>query len=356
MSTLSNDVFSKLAAAVSADESEPTIANLVEQLRALAGNFAYFYTGCLLARTNNGRSAVRILRRAGEDQVCQCVAAALESDSLDTATLVTTQSPAALSIWNRVGFAREERRIKVQWFMAWLRQQQSLKSRFTLLDIGTGDGVLLAEILNQVFLEGFATEVRAVLLDKSAAMVEASANHCRKAVTHPVEFVSFKGDVGALSLVQQRQLRGLNVTVALASECLHHLPAHLKIKTFSTLSGLAPDLLLAELEGRHDLLEPGSPRLLLSVWRFYGGLLRSLEEEKLGAEDERLCREQLLLPEIARLILCDRSHRGEYHCASRRWIKLANEGGYEVNHSDRCVVRENHSPLTLLELKSRPRT
>jgi SAM-dependent methyltransferase len=186
-----------------------------------------------------------------------------------------------------------------------------------VLDVGCGDGGLLAELLPALLEAGRWDEVSAVtLLDPSPAMI--STAKARLASAWPDARV--EGRVARLEHVASI-LPG-HYDLVVGSLSLHHMPAEVKHRALSALAPSLDHLLLLELDADHDSPEVGSPSLAASVHQTYGWMLAQILGP--GAPDEvaRESADQFVAPELVSLLTQPRTSRSEYHMRRQRWVDL----------------------------------
>ncbi len=187
----------------------------------------------------------------------------------------------------------------------------------SVLDVGCGDGGMLAEILSGLIAGGRFDEVASVtLLDPSRAMLERA--RARIASEWPgarLECLEARLEDVAGRLPGQYDL-------ALGSLSLHHMPAERKHAALSRLAPRVDHLLLLELDADHDSPEVGSPRLAASVHETYGWLLAQVLGPGAPDDTARESADRFVAPELVSLLTEPRGVRSEYHMPRAAWMEL----------------------------------
>jgi SAM-dependent methyltransferase len=186
-----------------------------------------------------------------------------------------------------------------------------------VLDVGCGDGGMLAELLPALLAAGRWDEVSAItLLDPSPAML--SSAKARIAAAWP----------GAR--VDGREARLEDAAGALegpfdlvvGSLSLHHMPAEVKRRTLAALAPSMDHLLLLELDADHDAPEVGSPRLAASVHQTYGWMLAQVLGPGTPDPVARESADRFVAPGLVSLLTRPRGARSEYHMPRGAWMDL----------------------------------
>jgi len=216
-----------------------------------------------------------------------------------------------------------------------------------VLDVGCGDGGLLAELLPALLAAGRWDEVSTItLLDPSPAMI--STAKARLASAWPDARV--EGRVSRLEFVAST-LQG-HYDLVLGSLSLHHMPAEVKRRALSALAPSIEHLLLLELDADHDSPEVGSPRLAASVHQTYGWMLAQILGPATPDEVARESADQFVAPELVSLLTQPRGSRSEYHMRRERWLSLLSEAmGPEIRPlGTRTALSTPHADLFALHV------
>lgn len=216
-----------------------------------------------------------------------------------------------------------------------------------VLDVGCGDGGLLADLLPALLEGGRWDEVAAVtLLDPSPAMI--STAKTRLAAAWPDARV--EGRVARLEHVASLLQGPYDLVVGSLS--LHHMPAEVKRRALAALAPSIDHLLLLELDADHDSPEVGSPLLAASVHQTYGWMLAQILGPSTPDEVARESADEFVAPELVSLLTEPRGIRSEYHMRRERWLALLAEAmGPEIRPlGTRTALSTPHADLFALHV------
>lgn len=216
-----------------------------------------------------------------------------------------------------------------------------------VLDVGCGDGGMLAALLPALLEGGRWDEVASItLLDPSPEMI--STAKARLAEAWPEARV--EGRVARLENVAST-LPG-HYDLVVGSLSLHHMPAEVKRRALSALAPSMEHLLLLELDADHDSPEVGSPSLAASVHQTYGWMLAQVLGEGPADAVAQESADQFVAPELVSLLTQPRGKRSEYHMRRDRWIALLSEAmGPDVRPLGvRTVLASPHTDLFALHV------
>ncbi len=216
-----------------------------------------------------------------------------------------------------------------------------------VLDVGCGDGGLLAELLPALLAGGRWDEISAVtLLDPSPPMI--SMAKARLASAWPEARV--EGRVARLEHVAGALQGPYDLVVGSLS--LHHMPAEVKHRALAALAPSIEHLLLLELDADHDSPEVGSPRLAASVHQTYGWMLAQILGPETPDAVARESADQFVAPELVSLLTQPRGARSEYHMRRERWLDLlADAMGPDIRPlGTRAALSTPHADLFALHV------
>jgi SAM-dependent methyltransferase len=216
-----------------------------------------------------------------------------------------------------------------------------------VLDVGCGDGGMLAELLPALLSAGRWDEVSAVtLLDPSPSMLASS----KARIASEWKGARVDGRVARLEDVA-RSLEG-PYDLVVGSLSLHHMPSEVKRRTLAALAPSMEHLLLLELDADHDTPEVGSPRLAASIHQTYGWLLAQILGPDTPDPVARESADQFVAPELVSLLTRPRGARSEYHMARGAWMDLlADALGPDIRPlGTRTALATPHADLFALHL------
>jgi SAM-dependent methyltransferase len=188
---------------------------------------------------------------------------------------------------------------------------------FRILDIGTGNGALLANLLQRLRAHGKVNDMAEVLLvDASPAMTDLAAKTVAEALPGaPVRPLTARIEEAA------GRLEG-RYDVALMSLAYHHLPWEQKKAHLERLKAHVDHVLVFELDANNDTPELHSPELACSVYQSYGRIIDFVFAHDAPVAVAQACVDFFLMTEQISLLTQPRGRRTEYHMLRGQWHEL----------------------------------
>lgn len=296
--------------------------------------FPHLYSSILLAKQGRVQDAKKILR----DLPAENAFASYFKRFLDNGGILNGQSRVftdnrPYDAWTKTGFYKEYKRNSVNVARAFLADALKDKKggEITVLDVGTGNGVFITDIVNSVASELDLTSVKLVLLDKFEAMVKSALEYCREHLTVPVDIDTICSSVEDLQSLEQSLLAKYGkFDFVNAAASLHHMPADTKVCVLSFLRAISQFALVTEFEANHDLPEADSAELVYSVTQHYKYYFQDVIDADIEEQDKDLCIFDFLLAEALVILGSDREHRVDYHTTRAHWESLALKAGFNL--------------------------
>jgi len=186
-----------------------------------------------------------------------------------------------------------------------------------ILDIGTGDGSMLIQLLKHLQETGKAGEISEILLvEKSRGMLE----NARRIVSN-----SFPGT--QVTVVESRiedftsAISG-HFDVAIASLSYHHMPWEQKVFHMKRLKNVMDNFVLFELDANNDTPDQNTPEMILSLHQSYGRMFDFVFEHDAPIELANKCVDNFLMSELVSFLIHPRGSRTDYHMLSEQWKRL----------------------------------
>jgi SAM-dependent methyltransferase len=189
-----------------------------------------------------------------------------------------------------------------------------------IMDIGCGNGALVAALLCHLREAGKVEEIGEILLiDPSPAMVELARNTV--AESFPRELI--RTATSRFETLSDR-ITG-RYDVALSSLAYHHLPWEKKRLHLERLRESIDHLLIFEVDANHDTPELHSPEMALSVYQSYGAVIDFVYAYDAPVEVVIACVDSFLMTEAVSLLTQARGVRTDYHMLRTQWRALLSE-------------------------------
>jgi len=189
-----------------------------------------------------------------------------------------------------------------------------------IMDIGCGNGALLADLLRHLRAVGRVGDIGEILLiDSSPAMIELA-----------VRTVGAIAPRDRIRTLPQRveevsgQIEGF-YDIALSSLAYHHMPLEKKQMHLDRLKNHIGAFVLFELNANNDTPEVRSPELAVSVYQSYGRIIDAVFRHDAPIDVAQSCVDRFLLAEEVSLLTQPRGERTEYHMLRLQWHRLFGE-------------------------------
>lgn len=240
------------------------------------------------------------------------------------------QSRVPYDVWVATAFYKEYRTHTLKAFQQFLAQTPPLKSDsiLTICDIGPGNGILLGDILAELFAIYPLPELRVVLLEMSPQMLEATVQHLEERFGEKVKPVKILGRVQDCQAMLKASA-GPGYWFVMGSASLHHLPKEGKQEIFQTLARTTQHLVLTDFVANHDLPQLNSPELVYSVSNFYAYIIDDVWKTPTESESRKWqAIADFFLTEAIHMLTKERLERIDYHAPIELWNQVAAAAGY----------------------------
>jgi SAM-dependent methyltransferase len=188
---------------------------------------------------------------------------------------------------------------------------------FSIMDIGTGNGALLADILNHLKASGKISEIDEVLLvDPSPAMLELATNTVSEAVPREkIKTINSKVQ-DATNLIERKY------DVALSSLAYHHMPYERKEEHLSEIKDRFDHFIIFEINADNDTPELNTPEMALAVYQSYGRVIDFIFAHDTDLKTAQTAVDNFLMTEEISFLTQPRGERSDYHMLREQWRKL----------------------------------
>ena len=183
-----------------------------------------------------------------------------------------------------------------------------------IIDIGTGDGRLLARLLARLLETGVIPDVGEVqMVEASEAMGQLATHHLREA------FPSARVHATRGRIEENSSRLDGRFHVALSSLAFHHMPFEDKVLHLGRIAPHVEHFVIFELGAHHDTPEQGSPELALSIFQSYGRMIDFVFAHDAPIRTAVDCVDNFLMTEVMSFVLQPRGARTDYHMLRSQW-------------------------------------
>lgn len=191
------------------------------------------------------------------------------------------------------------------------------KKPFSIMDIGTGNGALLANIIECLKTTGKISEIDEILLiDPSPAMLELATETVSKtAPKEKIKTINSKVQ-DATSLIKRKY------DVALSSLAYHHMPYEVKEKRLGEIKEFFDHFIIFEMNADNDTPELNTPEMALAVYQSYGRVIDYIFAHDTDLKTAQTAVDNFLMTEEISFLTQPRGERSDYHMLRHQWRKL----------------------------------
>jgi SAM-dependent methyltransferase len=209
-----------------------------------------------------------------------------------------------------------------------------------ILDVGCGDGGMLALLLDRLRQAGKIGDLETILLvDPFTAMLE-KAKATLSAAFPGVEIKSICNRIEAVA-----PRLDARYDIAVNALAYHHMPLEHKRLHLAQIGPWIDHFVLFELDANNDSPEVGTPEMALSAYQAYGRMIQFVFSHDAPVDVAVHCVDNFLMTELVSILTQPRGRRTDYHMLQKQWFELLDQvlapefalGGYHVCHADEGV-------------------
>jgi hypothetical protein len=199
----------------------------------------------------------------------------------------------------------------------------------SILDIGTGNGILISKVINRILEEHRIDKINLILLDPSEDMLSVSEKHCQGNIKTKLNISKIcckSQDMteDAVKIIHTY----LPLWFTHCSLSIHHMPCEAKIEFLKKMKKLSQHFIIGDVNWNHDVPEKKSPELIYSVYKSYGFVFQNVMDGDLTEDDIEGAIDNFLLSEAINIIKNDKESRIDYHTTIDEWVKIARQAGF----------------------------
>lgn len=325
----------RIRRAVDNNSSLPELRGLCTEISShiKPPNFPFTYAGILLASQNKISEAIQLFDCNKDDVFSSVVGNYLKKTGCFAPATVVFKSATPYNAWIKTNFYKTHHFGVLKNLEAFIKNNPlPLSERpITILDVGTGNGVLITDIVNQLSRLSDFSALHLVLLDPSSDMLRTAEEYCKKNIRVPLQITTLCCKAEEISDTQIETFCRLKpIWLTTFAFSIHHMPRELKIPMLEKINKLTSNCLLIEINWNHDRPEKDSPELAYSVAGSYGYMFNDILKSPLTAEEKELSINHFFLAEAINILKNDRMNRIDYHTTIDEWKKIATVAGYHT--------------------------
>ncbi|WP_428634596.1 GRAS family protein [Sedimenticola sp.] len=313
-------------------------------------DFPYFYAATLLAAEGSVMSAIHLYRYCPDNAFARVVTNYLKEYGELTPRVQVFKDNSPYSTWIKTNFAKKYIKNSVNAIADFYSNNFPLEgNEITILDIGTGNGVMITEIVNKIIENSAVRNVNLILLDQSQDMLRTADEYCKKAVNAELTNTNICCKINEIEDEQLSIIKAKGpVSFINCALSIHHFPAEVKSRVLKLFKSLSPYCLISEVNWNHDIPDKYSPELIYAISHNMHYMLSDIIGSDITENEKKIAIEQFFLAETINIIKQPRESRIDYHTKIREWIKLANAAEYRVDGITPTVKNSRIAAFTMM--------
>ena len=330
-----SEQLNKIRQAVTAQAS---IEKIIELCQIIAyqitdKQFSLTYAGILLAAQNRISDAIKILKLCPNRPFSAVLADYLLEHQTFNPAAKAFQETTPYDVWTQTDLYKSQMAETLAAIATFARKTPPPASNTcpTIIDIGSGNGILLVEIIKQLLALYQLESIQIISIEQSPEMIAATEKYCQASISIPILFTPICCKIQDITPQQLAIIKNHDpIWFINASLSLHHLPREIKSISMKMLAELSACCLISEANNNHDLPEKDTPELIYSVTENYGFIIQDILSSHISKTDQKLCINNFILTEAINILKNDREQRGDYHALISEWQEIAEEGRWHV--------------------------
>lgn len=314
------------------------------------------YAGILLASGQRIADSIRVLKLCVDRTFSHVLADYLVENQDFAPAAKAFQETTPYDVWTQTDLYKSQMTGTLKAIASFARKNPPPAANLcpTIIDIGSGNGILIVEIVKQILALYPLESIHIISIEQSPEMLAVTQKYCQESISIPVVFTPICCKIQEITTQQLEIIRQYHpIWFMNASLSLHHMPKEIKIPTMRMLAGLSSYCSISEAHYNHDLPEKDTPELIYSVTESYGFVIQDVLNSRASEIDKKLCIDNFLLTEAINILKNDRQNRGDYHALISEWEEIAEQGSWAVVEITPTVSLPERPFAFTMELKSK---
>lgn len=195
------------------------------------------------------------------------------------------------------------------------------KKPLKIMDIGTGNGTLLNELLKKLQKDNKFDAIEEILLiDASKAMIELAT----ETISRDFDASLIKSHCSRIQDFSAK-ING-HYDIILSSLAYHHMPYEHKITHLEKMRGQLDHFIIFELDANNDTPDMNTPELACSIYQSYGRIIDYIFSHDAPVQVAENAVDYFLMTEAVSFLTQPRGVRTDYHMLRAQWHELFREG------------------------------
>lgn len=320
--------------------------------------FPYVYAGILLAKKGQLNESLKLLNHVSENHsFCSHLQTYLEEYNSFHVTTPTFQETKAFDVWLNSQFYQNYQASIMECISDFASRENPGQDQITIIDIGTGNGILITKIVNLITSILNFKKINLVLIDQSLEMLKSAKQYCKRHCLIPVEIVDICSKIQDLNFNDKSLCEFFNSSwFVLASASLHHMSRKFKKEILQNILEYSPRIFISEFHANHDLPEEDTPEFIYSVTQHYRYYIDDIMSSLINENEKKICIQKFILSEAITMLKNPKESRVDYHAPLEEWISLSHEVNGIIKKQKPTISLSKERMLTFfLEIHSKKR-
>jgi hypothetical protein len=353
-----SEQLTKIRQAVTAKASIEEIIDLCQMISAQVTDkqFPLTYAGVLLASQQRITDAISVLKLCLDRTFSAVLADYLVEHQALIPAATAFQETNPYDVWTQTDLYAAQMAGTLKAITSFVQRipPPDLTTSPTIIDIGSGNGILLVAIVNQILALYQLESIQIISIEQSPEMLAATQQYCQKSISIPIVFTPICAKIQEITAEQIATIdRHHPIWFVNASLSLHHIPSEIKVPTMKIIANRSRYCLISEANYNHDLPEKDTPELMYSVTESYGLVIQDVLNSATSQSDKKLCINNFLLTEAINILTKDREDRVDYHALISEWQEIAAQGSWAIVETTPTVSLPEGPFTFTMELKSK---
>ena len=313
-------------------------------------DFPYIYAGALYASYNQLENAVLFFNKVPDNTFANILREYILKTKAFNPAVTVFKKANPYTAWTKTNFAKTHFEKSLDAIGAFAERNPPTSNIVSILDIGTGNGILITKIINRILEEHSIDKINLIFLDPSENMLAVSEKHCKENINTNVDV--FKICCKSQDMAEEN-IKKINAYAPIwFTNCffsIHHMQCEMKVEFLKKIRALSEYCIIGEINWNHDLPEKDSPELIYSVYKNYGYCFQDIMDSALTDNEVEGAIDNFLLSEAINIIINERKDRIDYHTTIEEWKRIVQEAGFSNQKITPSILDGGHVYSFVLE-------
>lgn len=295
-------------------------------------DFKSIYNAILLADQGNIAGSIKLLELNREDPFCLVLCKYLKRTGKFAREETVFKNVSPYDAFVKTNYYKKHEKVILEQVENFARRNPPPDNRYvSILDVGCGNGILTAKIVDKVVELYDLENINLILLDPFENMLSAAVKNCKSRIGTDLSITTICANIQDVNQeIIQEIIKNKPIWFTNACLSIHHMPYEDKIDVLKLFSLFSDHSILVDTNWNNDITEKDSPELIRSVVEGYGFLFKEIMESTITDEEKEACINQFLLAEAINILSEERQNRIDYHTTIDKWEEIVCKAGGSV--------------------------